>query len=449
MAITSTTVWECRTGGSDNNGGGYDSAVSGATTDWSLQTGAHATLTAASTVHTTTTQINVAVGDYTVASTDVGNVLQITGGTATAGFYRITVADVPNKRWTLDRSAGTSTQTVVGAMGGALLTPGKAHSATVAGNAVYLKNDGANFSITSASTNVAGGCIARSSTILVGYGTTRTLTTTDSPPTLQVNVASATIFTLNESFARNVIFDGNSQTGVTLYAGISVFVLCTMINFNTISGASGTFIQCKATTNSAIIFNGSGMGCEAYANTATPFQSNTIGYGFVDCVSYANTGATTDGFLLTASKTRCVNCVAYGNGRSGFRWNTSSSLGSFCVNCIAEGHTATGAYGFDNSVAAVGYAYLLNCGSYNNQAGRSGGTLTDEGAIAYSASAFTDAAGNDFSLNATVGGGASLRGAGYPGTLPRGVSVGYASVGAVQPQYGTVVSPESSAVFLS
>jgi hypothetical protein len=97
------------------------------------------TLSASSVIHSTTTQINVAVGDFTVSANDVGNVLQITGGTATAGFYEITVADVANNRWTLDRSAGVAAQTVVGAMGGALASPSIAAKAKVAGNDVYIK----------------------------------------------------------------------------------------------------------------------------------------------------------------------------------------------------------------------------------------------------------------------------------------------------------------------
>jgi hypothetical protein len=138
MALNAAIVWEVRTAGSDNNGGGFKTGATG--TDRSQQDAAQATLTTASTVHTTTTQINVAAGDYTVASTDVGNVLQVTGGTATAGFYEITTVDTANNRWTVDRSVGTSGQTVAGAMGGALASPGKAAgAASVAGHIIYVK----------------------------------------------------------------------------------------------------------------------------------------------------------------------------------------------------------------------------------------------------------------------------------------------------------------------
>jgi hypothetical protein len=88
LTLSALITWEVRNGGSDNNGGGFKAGASG--TDRSLQDAAQATLSAASVIHSTTTQINVAVGDFTVSAADVGNVLQVTGGTATAGFYEIT-----------------------------------------------------------------------------------------------------------------------------------------------------------------------------------------------------------------------------------------------------------------------------------------------------------------------------------------------------------------------
>ena len=106
MAISSAIVLEIRTGGSDNNGGGFVTGASG--TDYSQQDSSQATLTTASTVNSTTTIIDVDSGDYTCSDNDVGNLLQITGGTATAGFYEITARS--GQQWTLDRSAGTSGQ---------------------------------------------------------------------------------------------------------------------------------------------------------------------------------------------------------------------------------------------------------------------------------------------------------------------------------------------------
>src|SRR5688572_25727227 len=169
MALNANTVWETRTTGSDNNGGGFRFGASG--TDRSQQDAAHATLTAASTVHTTTTQINVAVGDFTVSSADIGNIFQITGGTATAGAYEITAVDVPNNRWTVDRSAGTAGQTVVGAMGGAFQTIGKGLGVMVGGNVVWVK--AGTYPITVGLAIPGNGTVPGGKNVLIGYNATR------------------------------------------------------------------------------------------------------------------------------------------------------------------------------------------------------------------------------------------------------------------------------------
>ena len=123
MALPTALIHECRIGSNDANSGGFRSGGTG--TDRTLQTAAHvvvdgATITAV--VHTTTTQLTLT--GYTVAATDVDNTYLIAGGTATAGLYHITAVDIPNNRWTMDRSVGTAAQTSTGNMGGAKATPG-------------------------------------------------------------------------------------------------------------------------------------------------------------------------------------------------------------------------------------------------------------------------------------------------------------------------------------
>lgn len=64
------------------------------------------------TVHTTTSQLTIT--GHTVSSADIRSLVNITGGTMTAGVYEITAVDTANNRWTLDRSAGTAGQTGIG-----------------------------------------------------------------------------------------------------------------------------------------------------------------------------------------------------------------------------------------------------------------------------------------------------------------------------------------------
>jgi len=196
MALTSNLVWEVRTTGSDNNGGGFDSSYGG--TDYSQQDTAQLSLTdlAATTVTTTwaastaynvgdkvipttandryyecttagtsgatepawTTGIGDTITDGTVVwtcrsfkltsatggftSAMVGNVIHITAGTNfTAGFYLIeeyvdtnTVGIDRDPTTGLDASAGT------GNVGGAVANPSTIEDVVVAGNKVYVKS---------------------------------------------------------------------------------------------------------------------------------------------------------------------------------------------------------------------------------------------------------------------------------------------------------------------
>jgi hypothetical protein len=436
MALNAAVVWEVRTTGSDTNGGGFKAGASG--TDRSQQDAAYATLTTASTVHTTTTQINVAVGDFTVSAADVGNVLQVTGGTATAGFYEITAIDVGNNRWTVDRAVGTAGQTVAGAMGGALASLGILGGVVVTSHTIYIKTG--TYSITSASTNVAGGCFAPSGVATLwieGYSVTRGDRIT--PPTLQASgIATATMISMWSSGDWRIINlkgDGASLTSIRFINGNRGLIYkCIGINCT-----NGAFVQasnapivvgCTATGCSTVapIQGYFCIGCEGYANTVTAFSIPGAGMA-LDCIASANTGASSVGFLL-AQGAVATNCSAYANGSHGF---SSASNAVECYNDIAEGN---GGYGFN--LTGNGPT-LLKCAAYNNTSGASNLTGTKPlniDPITGTATFFVDAATGDFALNETAGGGALVRAAGYPGTFPRGITTGYLDIGAAQHQDG-------------
>lgn len=438
MAINAATVWEVRQDGADTNGGGFKSGASG--TDRSQQAAAHATLTTASTVHTTTTQINVAVGDYTVTAADVGNLLQITGGTATAGFYEITVADTVNNRWQVDRAVGTAGQTVAGAMGGAVATPGKIGGVAVQYNIIFIKYSATPYSITSASTNAAAGCLnAANDTVWCGYDTTRALTNTDANrPTLQINVASATVFTgVGMGTVLNLILDGNSQTASR--GDYSRFMMFRVKCINMVgiafddNGSSGAkwWLECEATSCASSSFrSGRAIRCYAYDNTATAFDSVQAA---IDCIADSNSGGSTVGF---ANPLSAIGCVAYNNGSHGFLVSTNA-IDVVWAACVAE---ANGGWGFSRS-AANATVIGLNCAAYNNTSGAFNqitGPITayasNIGAITVTdGSVFTDAAGADFTLNATANRGALLRAGAY-GAFPGSNTSTYRDIGAAQHQ---------------
>jgi len=426
MALSSTIVWENRVGGSDTNGGGFKPGASG--TDWTQQDTAQYSVTDAVTNGTTT--ITSATASF---GTDVvGNVLYIQGGTAgiTAGWYEIT-SRTNATTIVVDRSTGLTAGT--GAtliIGGALASIGGAKAAGLTnGHILYVKYNASAYTLTTATNNVSGGTINDVlSYVICGYDTTRTITNTDANrPTIKFGAASTTMFS-SRSLIVNLAIDGNAQTSAKASAGADLFYRCSFTAIN-VASTAGTFVHCSATANSAFIFFGKCYCCEAYSNTTTPFGATNTA---VRCLSYNNTGASTDGFDATGANCTYDACVAYGNGRHGFNPGATDTRPDLLTNCIAE---ANGGYGFNY---ALNTQILLNCAAYNNTSGDYPALLQTDlvtGFVSVTAgSVFTNAAGGDFSLNNTASRGALLRAAGFPATFPTGTTASYIDIGAAQHQ---------------
>lgn len=430
MAISTNSVFEVRTAGSDTNGGGFVTGASG--TDYSQQNSANSTTPNKSTtdaVTAATTTVTSATAGFTAAI--VGNIIYLAGGTGTltGAWYQVT-AFTNSTTITIDRAPGVSTGVTMN-IGGALKSPGQASVIAIGGNIVFCLNIGADgasiFSITSASTGVANGCIASSASAFIqGYTTTRSLGNTDARPTFQLNVSTATIFAAGSDnwIVQGIVFDGNSQTAAKLCTAATRFVSCLFKNFNTQS-AGGQYIDCVATTNSGIgIFGNSGgsiaVRCEAYANTATPFNCQIC----VDCIASGNTGGTTDGFIGNKILT---GCISVSNGRNGFLLNATPTV---VTNCHAESNTGAGF-----SVTTLDNA-LLNCSAYNNTGGATsfaGNNVSNIGFITVTVgSVFVNAAAFNFLLNNLANQGALLRAAADPATFPRGLTSNYRDIGAAQ-----------------
>src|SRR6266567_1137557 len=250
-ALSANTTLEVRPGGNDLNGGGF---VTGATgTDYSVQDAAQFSGTDLASANGTSTSPVVTSGVHNFVAADVGNIIQITAGASwMVGFYQI--VSVASNAATLDRACGTAATLTVGAWaeGGALASIGQAGAAvTVAGMRVFVYNAGSTvYSITSATNSVSGGCFNPSapvSGIIVGYATNRTINNTDPPPTIQINVGTATIFG-SKCYAeiRNLILDGNNQTNSRATFAIQSLVQnCLIKNFTGAYAISGAAYLCK------------------------------------------------------------------------------------------------------------------------------------------------------------------------------------------------------------
>lgn len=435
MALNSAVVWEIRTSGNAANAGGFNSGAAG--TDRSQQDSPHVTIdgaTITATVHTTTTQLNI-VG-YTVIAGDVGNLVRIAGGTMTAGTYEITAVDTGNNRWTIDRSGGTAGQTGTGRMGGAQSDPALVAALLVAANTVYQK--AGTYTITSASTNVAGGCVDLGVRVYwEGYQTTRGDLGTK--PLLQASgISTATLFdaSVNQAVVRNVSVDGAGLTAVRGFtAGANQVIIgrchaenCTNSGFHS-AGVTASLQFCSATGCSTqpafAVFIA--ISCVAYANTITGFSVGASAT-LVRCIAASNTGASTDGFASGGNTGNLLNCVAYGNGRDGF--NLSTNTVWLLINNLAE---ANGRFGYNGTGASTVFVHNA---AYNNTSGNNNhsGLVVNDSFVTGTGSFFTNAAGGDLSLNNTAGAGAAARAAGLPGAFPGIATTGYLDIGAAQHQ---------------
>lgn len=305
MALAATIDIDVRSTGVDTSGGGWNTAAAGV--DYSQQDAAQQTIdlvTNTAIVHTTTTQIQFAT--YTPSANDVGNIIQVTGGTATAGFYEITAADVANKRWTCDRSLGTSAQTISGAMGGGLKTIGKAGAVPiVAGNKILIKYHASNvYTSTSTTANVSDGRLsisvgsATAPVTVSGYQTTHG-DDTGNWPTIRwgVNAASTAIIGFTGIFlAMRMNIDGN-RANFTSTRGIGA------------TAVTGGVIQCK-------IFNCSASGFIATGGTHLVHRCE-----FTNCTA---AGAIR---IATASQ-ECVvsECYIHDNGIDGIAFEQAIRL---------------------------------------------------------------------------------------------------------------------------
>ena len=178
-ALTANVVWETRPGaGSDTLcSGGFDSSQTSPGTDWSQQNAAHVVFNGTTITATTGgATTGILVTGYTVATTDVGNVVQVTGGTSfLPGFYTIvSVMTGALNEWTVDRNVASGVATgMTGAMGGALASLQTALVKTsspvaVSGNIIWQKGTltvtaGINLSVVSNPLRIS----------IQGYGTSR------------------------------------------------------------------------------------------------------------------------------------------------------------------------------------------------------------------------------------------------------------------------------------
>lgn len=438
MSFAATVNWEVRATGSDGNGGGFD-AVSGTPgTDYSQQDAAQVVYGDLVIDGATATKVTSAAHPF--SSVSVGNILYISGGTNfTVGRYQ--VVSVSGSTATCDRNLGTLGSTGgIGVLGGALASPGIAASVAIAGNVIFVKYNATPYAF-SASSNVANGRMTTSGHV-VGYDTTRTILNTDANrPILKPSANNVALITTNDDHVKLFSLDienPDTKTGCTGITG-GAWNYQSVWRCKVKDIASAILVNQLAWVDWCEVGNASAAGIST--SSSATFVTNCTVYGGFGIVT-SNTGSgvircncyTITGTGITVG-TNCLcleNSVSGCSGAAGHCYSFNQSL---LINCIAEGAAH---YGFTSAAALNDTTRLVNCSGHNNTDGDVNSAKVTAamklGFIACSATPFTDAASGDLSLNDDAGGGALLRGLGFPAAFPGGLTLNYLDIGAAQTQ---------------
>jgi len=178
----------------------------------------------------------------------------------------------------------------------------------------------------------------------------------------------------------NNYFHGNSGDAIGTGTGTG--------NSNTVSMLVGNII----------VSNSRGFVAANTTMTTAYFYGNVIANNTSDGINTSQSGM----------NLQLANNIIYGNGGWG-------------VNLVS------GSVIFDNNNNAYG----------SNTSGNRNNFSAGTNDVALSANPFTNSGSGDYSLNSTAGGGAALKGAGFPGVFPGGTTTSNLAIGAVQPAAGS------------
>lgn len=427
-ALLGTTVLEVRTTGSDSNGGGWVPGTVGGV-DYSQSDTPIVSVGDATTAGTTTVVSSAA----NFPANCVGNLVCISGGTGALapGWYQIITRSAPSTI-TVDRTIAGSNNAIL-KVGGALNHPSRAQILNgTLGMDIWVK--AGTYNISSAGAGVYGGRIqtggsAANATRWEGYNTTRgdigtTVTSLTRPkfladtlttPSIFESLGNVTVIGIEADAASKAIapFTCTSQTN---------YVNCVARNALSNNGfTAGTAQRCLA------VSCGTGFQCYSiWACVAVSCTSQGF-YPYYNVTDSIDNGSAI-GFNLTAEAVTAINCTAYGGNNFGF--SLANTGATHCYNCVAVNRATKGFNGSGNR-----NNLLIRCAVYNN------GSTHDTAAadiwqvdnlITLTADPFVNAAAGNFALNTTAGGGAALRGLGYPQTFASGLTSSATNVGAVQ-----------------
>lgn len=456
-ALPATTVWEARTLGSINNGGCFVTGSTG--TDFTQQNSAQYTFTDL-VLPTTTTATSVS---HLFVAADVGNCLHVTAGTGyTPGFYRM--LSVTAGTVTLDRAVGTALSSGgTYAVGGAIDHPQTANSNAVAGNRIWTKADGFYiFTTTMAidSKDSSGLTPYRFS----GYTTTRGdngyATWTTSTNSIHI-ISNSNSQSVNVEFD-NIRFTNTAGTKGDAFKATNTNGFGWMINHCIIDGFN---IGINGDYTIDFAFNALSVVNTEIKNSVSKGIINAAGTSLVGDYIHANGGNGVEIIRAnpgTQPKTDGITTVIYStlssNGVSGMKFTgeniadsnfmtpviASSNLSLNTVDGLNIGsitvpnglvtwnsiYYGNGGFGINSAATPMLISQMDNGFGANTSGSRTSNVPVGTTDIPLTANPFTNSASGDFTLNSTAGGGAALKGQGFPGASLFGT--GHIDIGALQ-----------------
>lgn len=461
MAINATAVWRIRVGGSDTNGGGYDSAISGAGTDYTDQDVSQLSLT--DIVCTGTTTVTSVVGGFTTAM--IGNAIRITGGGATSGWYYIT-ARTDTNTITVDRTPGT-VAAGTGKVGGAvatlqslMLSTNAAGNKVVAGNTIYIRGSGVDRPTSNDYTQNYFGAAAVSGDLtigrikIIGYngrpriGSTGLIVYNCSYihlENLYFFASSSPVYpligTVSRSVIRNCIIDLNNQTTFGLFsltypdAGNLIEYCEIFSHLTTPTGTGAIGLVCGGALGFANkirhnhIHHIGGIGIQILGSEFSDISRNNIHH----CKSAQ---IVVEAVVNTYVKSIIGNTIDAGESDGITIANAATFAFVVIENNIISNHAGASKVGLKilTGTAALNDKLSMSIKNffYNNTSHRSGVSAASDD-VDLSVDPYTSQSTGDYSLNATAGGGAAVRAAAYPNAVfPNSLTRSYLDGGAVQ-----------------
>lgn len=445
-AIGASTVWRVRVSGANTNGGGYDSTIAGATTDYTDQDAAQLTLTDVVTIGNTT--VTSLTGGFTTAM--IGNCIRIAGD----NYYFITARANTNSI-TVDRNTGTAvaqSAKVGGAfatldnfwIGGSITLP-SITTPLAPGHTVYVRGSGSdspgsddytypasvysmlpNGDTTNGRIQIIGyngrprmnysGLMAYQAQYLTIENLYLFVNGSAAYPTYGFASGGSGVYAKNIKVDTNGI---NDVFGLIVNSAIGCYITNNSGTTSLSSGSRGIYLnQYGGIAYGNFVEKQRGTGIEQLTNSISSMVNNIISSNTSNCMIGSSAGGSYGSTIM--------GNTCYSNGGDGL--NIPDKRDALNMTAINNIFSNNGGYGINSPSTTPAFKgffdyndfYLNTSGAYNNiTAGTHDLTLNPQ---------FTNAAGGNLAI------GTNLKAQGYPGAFTGGATIGYFDMGAAQRQ---------------